>query len=340
MSIKKIAGGWHVDSQPGGRGGKRFRKTFDTQAEAKRYEAWLKSQVNQNAEWQPDKRDKRMLSELVELWYEHHGIGLKAGKETLRSLRALCIALGNPRADELTAEIFTRYRTQRLEGGTSANSLNHEHAYLRSVFNELKRLALWKRDNPLKLLRPFKLEERELSYLTLDQIQTLLKALDESKNLHLGLIARVCLSTGARWGEAEELRIGQIRDGVIQYARTKSGRVRAVPITQELEKLLKTHHGKHGIGDRLFTKSRSAFAVALARTDLKLEDGQMTHVLRHTFASHFIMKTNDILSLQKVLGHSDLKMTMRYAHLAKGHLEKVTTNNPMAMLRLENTGES
>jgi integrase len=245
MAIKKLTNGWQVDSQPGGRGAKRFRKTFDTQAEAKRYEAWLKSQVTQNAKWQPDKRDKRMLSELVELCYEHHGIGLKAGQETLRSLRALCIALSNPRADEFSAEMFTRYRAQRLEAGTSANSLNHEHAYLRSVFNELTRLGLWKRGNPLKLLRPFKLEERELSYLTLNQVETLLRALDGSKNLHLGLIARVCLSTGARWGEAEELKIGQIRDGVIQYARTKSGRVRAVPITQELDKLLKTHHVKH-----------------------------------------------------------------------------------------------
>jgi site-specific recombinase XerD len=62
----------------------------------------------------------------------------------------------------------------------------------------------------------------------------------------------------------------------------------------------------------------------------------MTHVLRHTFASHFIMQTNDILSLQKILGHSDLKMTMRYAHLAKGHLDKVTLNNPLAMLASEN----
>ena len=142
MGIKKTTNGWLVDSQPGGRSGKRFRKIFDTQAEAKRYETWLKSQVNQNAEWQPNKRDKRTLSELVELWYQHHGIGLKAGQETLRSLRALCIALSDPRADKFTAEMFAQYRAQRLEGGTSANSLNHEHAYLRSVFNELTRLGV------------------------------------------------------------------------------------------------------------------------------------------------------------------------------------------------------
>ena len=82
------------------------------------------------------------------------------------------------------------------------------------------------------------------------------------------------------------------------------------------------------------SRTRSAFAVALARTELKLEPGQMTHVLRHTFASYFVKATNDILSLQKILGHSDLEMTMRYAHLAEGHLDKVIANNPLAALTL------
>ena len=63
--IKRTESGWLVDSQPGGRGGKRFRKTFKTQAEAKAYEAWLTTQVNQNAKWQPEKRDTRKLRSCV-----------------------------------------------------------------------------------------------------------------------------------------------------------------------------------------------------------------------------------------------------------------------------------
>jgi integrase len=336
MSIKKVEGGWLVDSQPDGRGGKRFRKTLNTQAEARTYEAWLKTQIHQNSKWQPEKRDVRKLSQLVDLWHEHHGIGLRAGLETYRSLKAVCKAIGDPLANEFSAEIFTQYRTRRIANGTSANSMNHEHAYLRSVFNELSRLGLWKRENSLKLLRPFKLQERELSFLKQEEIKTLLAELDNSKNVHLGLIARICLATGARWGEAEKLRIQQVRRGSIQFAGTKSGKVRNVPISADLETLLCTHHKQVGIGDSLFTSSRSAFAVALAlaRTNLKLEPGQMTHVLRHTFASYFIMATNDILSLQKILGHSDLKMTMRYAHLAEGHLDKVIANNPLTALTL------
>jgi integrase len=44
------------------------------------------------------------------------------------------------------------------------------------------------------------------------------------------------------------------------------------------------------------------------------------HAIRHTFASHFIMAGGNILTLQKILGHSDVKMTLIYAHLAPDYL--------------------
>ncbi len=56
------------------------------------------------------------------------------------------------------------------------------------------------------------------------------------------------------------------------------------------------------------------------RTGIELPNGQRAHVLRHTFASHFIMNGGDLLTLQKILGHQTIQMTMRYAHLSPGHL--------------------
>nr|WP_231473619.1 tyrosine-type recombinase/integrase [Shewanella sp. 38A_GOM-205m] len=57
--------------------------------------------------------------------------------------------------------------------------------------------------------------------------------------------------------------------------------------------------------------------------------GQASHVLRHTFASHFVMNGGNILTLQRILGHSSIQMTMRYAHLAPEHLIEATKLNPL-----------
>jgi site-specific recombinase XerD len=87
--------------------------------------------------------------------------------------------------------------------------------------------------------------------------------------------------------------------------------------------------GKRG---RLFTSCASAFRKAIERAGIDLPPGQMTHVCRHTFASHYLMNGGDILTLQKILGHSTLTMTLRYAHFAPDHLADVPTRSPLADL--------
>jgi integrase len=208
--------------------------------------------------------------------------------------------------------------------------MNREHAYLRAVFNELSSLGFWKKENPLAKLRQFKIQERELSFLSLEQIPTLIEALSQSNNRHALMISKVCLATGARWGEAEILKTSQLRNEVIQFAKTKSGKVRSVPISEELNRELLAHHNAKDTGERLFASAYSAFREAIDRTELTLPDGQLTHVLRHTFASHFMMRGGNILTLNKILGHASLTMTMRYAHLAPEHLQDAIKLNPLA----------
>jgi site-specific recombinase XerD len=84
--------------------------------------------------------------------------------------------------------------------------------------------------------------------------------------------------------------------------------------------------------DRLFGPCQSAFREAIKRSGIQLKPGTSSHVLRHTFASHFMQQGGNILTLQRILGHSDLKMTMKYAHLAPEHLEEARRLNPMALL--------
>ncbi|MFS2114013.1 tyrosine-type recombinase/integrase [Herbaspirillum frisingense] len=329
MAIKKMASGWLVDIQPAGRGGKRFRKTFKTQAEAKVYETWLKNKLVESPEWQPPKKDLRKLSELVDIWFEHHGLGLRAGKNTYSRLKHLCASLGDPIAEKFAPEQFAAYRRIRLADGISQNNLNREHSYLRSVFNELRRLGYWKSENPLEKIRQFKVQERELTYLTHAQIQKLLKETRRGRNPDTDLITRICLSTGSRWSEAEEIRKNQIQPRLLQFALTKSGKTRAVPIDEALYKEL-MDRAEEADSERLFKYSYAAFREAIERAQIKLPEGQLTHVLRHTFASHFMMNGGNILILQRILGHSSLAMTMKYAHLAPDHLQEAVRLNPLS----------
>ncbi len=337
MSINKSPSGWLVDVQPAGRGGKRFRKTLPTKAEALAYEAWIKSKITQTPAWHPPKQDTRRLLDLVESWHTHHGMNLRAGKDTYQRLKKLCAEMGNPLAHQFQAELFSEYRARRLKQGITANNLNREHSYLRAVFNELIGLGQWNDSNPLTKMRQFKIEERELTYLNLDQIQLLLDTLESSPNRDAWLIAQVCLSTGARWSEGEELKVSQVRNGQIQFTGTKSGKNRSVPISDELiaalHKHLKEKQGTSKVSPaQFFTYGYWAFRKGVEAAGLELPRGQLTHILRHTFASHFIMNGGNILVLQKILGHSTLTMTMRYAHLAPDHLQEARNLNPLSRL--------
>lgn len=334
MSLEKSATGWLVDEQPGGRGGKRFRKTFKTKAEALAWQAWLKTQVNQNEKWQPDRRDTRKLSELIEVWFTHHGSGLRAGNNTKSRLLNLAKAIGNPVADRFSVEMFADYRTDRLKKGISQNNLNREHSYLRAVFNELKRLGQWKRENPLANLKAFKIQDREMNYLNDEQILCLLDALDESRNPHVKLVSKICLSTAARWSEAENLAINHVKPTMIEFADTKSGKTRNIPIDKNLHEEITAHIKKYDRTYRIFDSSEAAFRKAVERSGIVLPNGQSTHVLRHTYASHHMQANGNILTLQRILGHSDLKMTMKYAHMAPDHLQEVVKLNPISRLTL------
>mgnify|MGYP000954243868 CR=1 FL=1 len=115
-----------------------------------------------------------------------------------------------------------------------------------------------------------------------------------------------------------------------QFA-TKGKKNRSIPISKELyEEIIAMD------GFRFFTDSYFQFLSVMDKTSIVLPRGQLTHVLRHTFAAHFMMSGSNILALQKILGHHDIKMTMRYAHLAPDHLETALCLNPFPQCMVEN----
>ncbi|MDR5875506.1 phage integrase [Vreelandella gomseomensis] len=318
MAIKKVKNGWHVDVRPNGVGGKRVRKTLPSQAKAKRFESYVLGQAAIGEPYEPKKRDKRRLKDLIQLWYNYHGISLKDGNRRYSQLNALADMMGNPLATTITPADATQLRQKRLEAGITPNTVNHDQAHLRAVFNKLIKLDEWSDGNPFAKVQPLRLNEKELSYLTPEDISALFKALDESNNPDVRLITHLCLVTGARWSEAQYLRAEMLRNGRVTFTGTKNGRNRTIPLPQELYQALLAHGPRIG---RLFPNpAYKAFSTAILKAGITLPTGQRTHVLRHTFASHFMMNGGDVLTLQKILGHQTISMTMRYAHLSPDHL--------------------
>ena len=321
--IVKSSSGWDVDFWLDYASGIRKRKRgFRTKSEAERWVSDLKRDYSK-AGRDPGER----LSDLVTVWHELHGSTLKDPYRLPRTM-AIVEALGNPVASSFTALDFSRYRIERMKTCT-ASTVNHEHRYIKSVFNELIRLGVWHGPNPVANLRQLKVDETELSFLTIDECRLVLNECMASTNSHTWVVAQLCLATGARWDEAESITRGQLANGMVRFARTKNGKVRSVPVPVELQRVI-FERGYPGAG-RLFSSCRAAFRKAYERAGLHTP-GQLTHILRHTFASHYMMQGGNILTLQRILGHGDIKMTMRYAHMAPDHFATVLTHSPFALL--------
>lgn len=323
MPRKSSDGRWLVDIRPYGANGPRIRKKFDTKSEATRFEAFTLNKAIHEP-WNPARTDTRKLSELTHLWFEHHGIHLVAGQSHRNIVLEFARFTRDKQARLITPDDWFRYRAKKLQEGMKESTLNIYLIRVKTLFNKLRKTEVISYDNPLVNVEPFRLQEEEKSFLTKPEIDTLLSNLRRDDHT-LYMMALVCLSTGARWQEANRLTKQDLIGNMIQYKQTKSKRIRKIPVSPGLKKLLSEWLNTHEPS----SEYRRQFTALLSEYGLKKRDYQSTHILRHSFAAHFVMNGGHLMSLKNILGHAKIETTMWYAHLSPSHLEEAVTLNPV-----------
>jgi site-specific recombinase XerD len=175
-----------------------------------------------------------------------------------------------------------------------------------------------------------------LQYLNETEILRLREAIGD--NVELRQVVDFALWTGLRRDEIVHLQWSDIdleRQTVTvqnkEDFRTKSGKSRVVPMNPPLATMLtEMQTALHAFDERVFKVNYwtlgQDFRKAVKRAGL---DGRVTlHMLRHTFASFLIMAGVDLRSVQLMLGHHDVSVTMIYSHLSTGHLAKTVEKLP------------
>jgi integrase len=161
-------------------------------------------------------------------------------------------------------------------------------------------------------------EYRRLRFLSLEEMERLLAVADDV----LRPLLLAALHTGLRRSELFRLTWQNVdfKRGVLRMLHTKNGERRELPLTdtlrdtlQQLPRRLNSDYvfpGKTGHG---LVDIRKRFHRALREAGI---EAFVFHDLRHTFASHLVMAGVDLMTVKEFLGHKDIKMTLRYAHLA------------------------
>ncbi len=259
----------------------------------------------------------------------------KSIRDDARHLAALVAAFGKetPLA-EITAAKISAWKAERLAAKRPGTELGYAAATVNRPLQALRHLLRLAHDEwevlpTVPKIRTEKEPEGRVRWLEPDEEARLLAACRASRNGDLAAIVTMALETGLRkaellgltW-ERLDLSRGVIRlEGVDRRdgSRTKSAKRREVPMRQVVYELLSTRPGPREGRLWRHRKVRTAFESAVKAA--RIEDF-VFHDCRHHFASWFVMRGGSLRALQEILGHADLKMTLRYAHLAPEHLRQ------------------
>ena len=186
----------------------------------------------------------------------------------------------------------------------------------------------------------FNADNRVERYLDDAQLQRLVTVLRTDANRPVCNIALFLLSTGARLNEALSATWEQIdrdkRVWRIPAINSKSKRIRAVPLNDSALEVL-AQVGTEGRYAHVFVneetgKPYTTIAKVWERLRKTADVPKLRlHDLRHSFASMLINSGRTIYEVQRILGHSDTKVTERYAHLDQRTLQEAANSASVAI---------
>lgn len=223
---------------------------------------------------------------------------------------------------EITPQMIERYKAKRLETVSPA-SVNRELATLKNMFTMAIKWGYVK-TNPAKEVKLLKEPPGRLRYLKPEEV----KALFPSCSDHIRPIIVTALNTGMRKGELQKLKWADVdfKNRKITVVEAKNNESRVVPINKTLHKelfsLSKKSKGEYVFSDENglpYGDIKKSFLKALNQA--KIEDFRF-HDLRHTFGSYLVMQGVNLKTVQQIMGHKDIRMTMRYAHLSPEYVQK------------------
>jgi integrase/recombinase XerC len=228
--------------------------------------------------------------------------------------------------------------TESERGPRSAASLHRMKAAVRAFFAWAAETGVVG-DNPARSIRMHRLPRKLPVFLTTAEKKRLLKELKgrtDFSALRDRAMIEVLLGTGIRLGELAALDMDDIDlDAKHLRVRAKGNVPQVKFIKTDLRTLLRRYlaerrrHGRPEM-EALFLSNRDGrlcqrqIANRLAHWLRKagIEKELTPHGLRHTFATHLYGATNDLLVVQRALGHRDVSTTQIYTHLVDGQLEE------------------
>jgi integrase len=182
-----------------------------------------------------------------------------------------------------------------------------------------------------KIKKP-SVDNKKTEDLTKQQLQVLLKAIDETPNRQIANLMRLALVTGMRRGELIRLRWDDIdfEKGFIRIREPKGGQDQTIPLNTTAQQILEEHErtGSEYVFPGEGGKQRASVQAGVNKIKKAAglpKDFRPLHGLRHHFASTLASSgAVDMYTLQRLLTHKSPVMTQRYAHLRDEALKKAS----------------